>query len=117
MTNLQGQITFYELVKEADGEDESEYAGEIRERLGELYREFDGAKAEFDELDTHVSNLNFERFQREQKEQEEDEAAFKADAGRAEEAKAEFDARMTEIETALKTAQGADKTALETEKT
>lgn len=115
MANLQGQITFYELVL-GDDNDGDGTTDEIDTRLTTLYEEYDAAKKEFDELDTHVSNLNFDKFKREAAEQEEDEAAFKRDRGRAGEEKAEFEAELAQIATELASAAGEAKTALETKK-
>jgi chromosome segregation ATPase len=112
MANLQGQITFYELVLGSTDTDGDGIADEVDSRLTELYKEYDAAKKEFDDLDTHVSNLNFERFKRESAEQEEDEAAFKRDRARADEEKAEYETNLAAIEEELKTATGQAKTDL-----
>lgn len=55
-----------------------------------VFEQLDGQQLQLQALDEHFSNLNFEMFMMEQEWQAADEAAFQADAARAEEQKTDY---------------------------
>jgi len=67
-------------------------------QTGRVYETNWEYQQQFDELDTHLSDLNFELFIMEQQWQQEDEAAFLEDAARAQEQFDDYQAEIDDIQ-------------------
>lgn len=101
IANNDAKLEFLDLVYQTfdDSEEGWMERDQIDQEIGRIYDQNWEFQMQFDEIDTHLSNLNFERFIQEQAWQQEEEAAFQEDATRAEEQKGDYEAELLELNT------------------
>jgi hypothetical protein len=97
VSNNDNKIEFLYMFIDTLQPDDWERIDELHNAIGRIYDENWEYQSQVDELDGHLSNLNFERFIVEQQWQMEDEAAFQAEAERAQAQADEYEMEWAEL--------------------